>query len=130
MIKNSTQGVLLQNLFKLMAAHRRAFGQERVYWRAVGMVLGEIFNIGRHPVTQGLMARCKTLVVQFRAFWTRSPDNRLKKESFLIALSNSINASARIKAKWALRYPFRFLLPLLVFRQVPKSRGISCEVGE
>ena len=33
---------------------------------------------------------------QFRAFWTRTPDNWLKKESFLIALSNSIAASTRI----------------------------------
>lgn len=33
---------------------------------------------------------------QFQAFWTRTPDNWLKKEAFLIALSNSIAASARI----------------------------------
>jgi hypothetical protein len=32
---------------------------------------------------------------QFQALWTRTPDNWLKKESFLIALSNSIAASAR-----------------------------------
>jgi len=56
MIKNSTQAVLLQKLFELLERHRRAFGQERVYWRAVGMVLGELFNFGRHTMTQGLMA--------------------------------------------------------------------------
>jgi hypothetical protein len=33
---------------------------------------------------------------QFQALWTRTPDNWLKKEPFLIALSNSITASARI----------------------------------
>jgi len=33
---------------------------------------------------------------QFQALWTRTPDNWLKKESFLIGLSNSIAASARI----------------------------------
>ena len=56
MIKNSTQPKLLQKLFELLERHRSAFQQERVYWRAVGMVLGEIFNFGRHTVTQGLMA--------------------------------------------------------------------------
>lgn len=40
MVKNSTQPVLLQKLFELLERHRCAFGQERVYWRAVGMVLG------------------------------------------------------------------------------------------
>src|SRR3972149_2965646 len=56
MIKNSTQPVLLQNLFELLERHRIAFQQERTDWRGVGMVLGEIFNFGRHTVTQGLMA--------------------------------------------------------------------------
>lgn len=55
MIKHSTQPILLQKLFELVAVHRKAFGQERIYWRAVGMVLGEIFNFGRHTVTQVLM---------------------------------------------------------------------------
>jgi hypothetical protein len=56
MIKNSIASPLLQNLFAVLDRHRAAFQQERVYWRAVGMVLGEIFNFGRHTVTQGLMA--------------------------------------------------------------------------
>ena len=56
MIKDSTQGVLLQKLFELLEAHRGVFRQERVYWRNVGLVLGELFNFGRHTVTQGLMA--------------------------------------------------------------------------
>jgi hypothetical protein len=56
MIKHSTQAVLVQKLFELLESHREAFGQERVYWRAVGMILGEIFNFGRHTITQGLMA--------------------------------------------------------------------------
>jgi len=56
MIKNSTQPILLQKLFELLELHQGAFRQERIYWRAVGMVLGEIFNFGRHTVTQGLMA--------------------------------------------------------------------------
>jgi len=56
MIKNSTQPVLLQKLFELLEVHRGVFRQERVYWRNVGLVLGELFNFGRHTVTQGLMA--------------------------------------------------------------------------
>jgi hypothetical protein len=56
MIKNSTLPILLQKLFELLEKHRSAFGQERIYWRVVGMVLGEVFNFGRHTVTQGLMA--------------------------------------------------------------------------
>jgi hypothetical protein len=56
MVKNSTQPILLEKLFELLKVHRGAFRQERTYWRAVGMVVGEIFNFGRHTVTQGLMA--------------------------------------------------------------------------
>ena len=56
MVKNSTQPILLEKLFELLEAHRGAFRQERTYWRAVGIVVGEIFNFGRHTVTQGLMA--------------------------------------------------------------------------
>jgi DDE superfamily endonuclease len=56
MHKHSIQSKLLEKLFELLGAHRGAFGQERTYWRAVGMVLGEIFNFGRHTATQGLMA--------------------------------------------------------------------------
>ena len=56
MYKNSTPPVLLQKLFELLERHRFAFGQEQIYWRVVGMVLGEIFNFGRHTMTQSLMA--------------------------------------------------------------------------
>jgi hypothetical protein len=45
----------LQNFLEVLEKHRSAFGQERVYWRVVGLVLGELFNFGRHTVTQGLM---------------------------------------------------------------------------
>ena len=56
MIKNNTQGVLLPKLFELLEVHRGVFRQERVYWRNVGLVFGELFNFGRHTITQGLMA--------------------------------------------------------------------------
>jgi hypothetical protein len=55
-IKHSTQSALLHNLLELLAQHRPAFRQARSYWRVVGLVLGELFNFGRHTVTQGLMA--------------------------------------------------------------------------
>jgi hypothetical protein len=56
MYKNSTQPILLQKLFELLERHRTAFGQVRIYWRVAVLVLGELFNFGRHTVTQGLMA--------------------------------------------------------------------------
>lgn len=56
MIKHSTPPVLLPELFELLAAHRGVFQQERVYWRAVGLVLGELFSFGRHTLTQLLMS--------------------------------------------------------------------------
>ena len=52
---NTSQGSLLHELEELVQAHRSAFKQERPFWRAVGMVLGEVFNFGRHTVTQGLL---------------------------------------------------------------------------
>lgn len=56
MHKNSTEPILLHKLFELLERHRWVFGQERVYWRNVGMVVGELFNFGRHTVTQMLLS--------------------------------------------------------------------------
>jgi len=47
MINHTTQANLLHNLFEILGAHRAAFKQERPYWRAVGLVLGELFSFGR-----------------------------------------------------------------------------------
>ncbi len=55
MIKHSTPSALLHNLLELLAQHRSAFRQARSYWRVVGLAFGELFNFGRHTVTQGLM---------------------------------------------------------------------------
>src|SRR5512136_1655858 len=55
-MQDSTRSRLLQNLWELLEQHCRAFRQERSYWRVVGLVWGELFNFGRHTVTQGLMA--------------------------------------------------------------------------
>lgn len=43
---------LLEELWKLLSRARQAFGQERVFRRAVSFVLGELFTLGRHTVTQ------------------------------------------------------------------------------
>ncbi len=40
----------------MLEQHRRAFRQERSYWRVVGLVFVELFNFGRHTITQDLMA--------------------------------------------------------------------------
>ena len=56
MINHTTQANLLHNLFVILEGHRPAFKQDRPFWRAVGLVLGEIFSFGRHTVTQGLLS--------------------------------------------------------------------------
>ena len=55
MVNHTSKRSLLQELEELVQAHRSAFKQERPFWRAVGLVLGEVFNFGRHTVTQGLL---------------------------------------------------------------------------
>jgi hypothetical protein len=47
--------VLLMKLMVLLAAQRSIFGQERVYRRAMALVLAEVFAFGRHTVTQLLL---------------------------------------------------------------------------
>lgn len=47
---------LLKQLFALLQAQRSCFNQERVYQRAVALVLAEIFVFARHTVSQLLMA--------------------------------------------------------------------------
>ena len=46
---------LLKALFELLKAHRALFKQERVYRRAVALVLAEVMSFGRHTVTQLLL---------------------------------------------------------------------------
>ena len=55
MVNDTSQKGLLAELQELVQAHRRAFKQERPFLRAVGLVLGEVFNFGRHTVTQDLL---------------------------------------------------------------------------
>jgi hypothetical protein len=47
---------LLQELWKLIQAHRPVFHQARTYRRVVGLILGELFSFARHTVTQSLLA--------------------------------------------------------------------------
>ena len=56
MINNTAQTGLIGRLLELLEAHRPAFKQERPFWRAIGLVFGELFSFGRHTVTQELMA--------------------------------------------------------------------------
>lgn len=42
---------LVKQMLKMVAKHRAAFGQERVYWRGMGMVIGEVLAFGGHRVT-------------------------------------------------------------------------------
>jgi hypothetical protein len=46
---------LLKHLFELIEAHRPVFKQQRVYSRAVALILAELFVFARHTVTQLLM---------------------------------------------------------------------------
>ncbi len=43
---------LLAELWRLLLQARQAFGQERVFHRAVALLFGELFALGRHTVTQ------------------------------------------------------------------------------
>ena len=52
---------LLQELIKLLEAHRPAFKQGRPYWRMVGLVLAELFSFGRHTIAQGLLSLGQTM---------------------------------------------------------------------
>ncbi len=51
---------LLNNLVKLLAAHRPIFSQQRVYHRATALVLGELLAFARHTVTQLLLTLGQT----------------------------------------------------------------------
>lgn len=51
---------LLKNLLALLAAHRGAFGQQRIYERVVALVMAELFVFSRHTITQLLMALGRT----------------------------------------------------------------------
>jgi len=46
---------LLVALYGLLEAHRPAFRQEGPYWRAISLVMAELFAFARHTVTQLLM---------------------------------------------------------------------------
>src|SRR5581483_12403610 len=47
---------LLVALWQLLAAHRLAVGQQRVFDRLRGLVVGQLCTLARHTITQGLLA--------------------------------------------------------------------------
>ncbi len=59
-MKDSTKAnevpTLLQALIGLLEAHRAAFRQARPYFRAVGLVLAELFSFGRHTIAQAILS--------------------------------------------------------------------------
>ncbi len=52
----SENNPLLKHLFALLQAHQPIFKQERIYQRAVALLLAEVFVFARHTITQLLMA--------------------------------------------------------------------------
>jgi len=58
--KQAEMPTLLTNLMQLLERHRPAFKQARPYWRMVGLVLAELFNFGRHTISQGLLTLGQT----------------------------------------------------------------------
>ena len=53
--ETTSKSTLMEELQKIMMAHRSAFRQERCFWRMVGLTLGMVFCFGRHTVTQLLL---------------------------------------------------------------------------
>jgi hypothetical protein len=80
MLNHTTQPVLLQKLFELLEAHRGVFRQERVYWRNVGMVLGELFNFGRRTVVTQMMMSLGVLDGDWSAWYRVFSRGRYEKE--------------------------------------------------
>jgi hypothetical protein len=53
--ETTNRASLMEEVQRLVEAHRSAFGQERCYWRMVGLTLAMIFCFGRRTVTQLLL---------------------------------------------------------------------------
>lgn len=51
-IKTEERPELMGEMYNLLEKVRPNYGQERVYRRVVGMILGEIMTLGRHTITQ------------------------------------------------------------------------------
>ena len=68
-IEEGKKPEILDELWKLLAGMRAGYGQERIYRRGIAMVIGEIFNLGRHTVTQ--MLRSLGVVAEDWSAWYR-----------------------------------------------------------
>ena len=60
---------ILAEIWEILGGMRAGYKQERTYRRAIAMVLGEIFNLGRHTVTQ--MLRSLGVVAEDWSAWYR-----------------------------------------------------------
>jgi hypothetical protein len=66
--ENQEVPVLLAELWKLLEGTREIYGQERIFRRVVGLVLAELFTLGRHTVTQ-LMRTLGAVTCDWSAFY-------------------------------------------------------------
>ncbi|MEZ4663254.1 MAG: transposase [Caldilineaceae bacterium] len=53
--KGGEKPVLLSEVVGLVAKCQEGYGQERVFNRVLGLVMGELFALGRHTITQMLL---------------------------------------------------------------------------
>lgn len=84
---------LVKQILKLVESHRAAFGQERVYLRGMGLVLGELLALGHHRVTdllRGLGFREEDWSAWYRLF--QKPGGFMEEEAGAILLRQTLEA--------------------------------------
>lgn len=83
---------LVNNLMLLLCAYQVAFKQQRVYRRAVALLLGEILVFGRHTVTQILMSL--GVVDEDWSAWYRLLSHRFQEDIIAVILFTQIIMSS------------------------------------
>jgi hypothetical protein len=84
---------LVKQILKLVERHRTAFGQERVYLRGMGLVLGELLAFGQHRVTdllRGLGCTQEDWSAWYRVF--QEPGRFVEEEAGAILLRETVAA--------------------------------------
>jgi len=82
---------VVKQLLKLVEVHRAAFGQERVYLRGMGMVIGELLAFGQHRVTdllRGLGCTQEDWSAWYRVF--QEPGRFVEEEAGAILLRETL----------------------------------------
>jgi len=82
---------LVKQVLKLVEVHRAAFGQERVYLRGMGMVIGELLAFGQHRVTdllRGLGCTQQDWSAWYRLF--QEPGRFVEEEAGAILLRETL----------------------------------------